>query len=167
MLDIHYFSTAAAFKFSPSLNGESSVMSRDERERRLEQLNKVRDLPLTTSYFIQYFESLEIPYWQRDNWCNTKVRASERVSSESISISIWASTILYYFILLVRDPLVLHLFYLDFLHQVEIWEKFSWDTTPHTQKLDHINSTKLTVHNISQHQRNSFCWMSKMALKSG
>ena len=39
----------------------------------------------------------------------------------------------------VRDPL--HLFYLDFLHQVEIWEKFRWDPTPHTQKLDHILKT--------------------------
>ena len=62
MLDIHYFYTAAAFKFSPSLNGESSVMSRDERERRLEQLNKVRELLFITGFFIQYFESLEIPY---------------------------------------------------------------------------------------------------------
>lgn len=35
---------AAAFKFSPSLNGESSVMSRDERERRLEQLNKATEV---------------------------------------------------------------------------------------------------------------------------
>ena len=35
-------STAAAFKFSPSLNGESSVMTKVEREKRLEEIRKVR-----------------------------------------------------------------------------------------------------------------------------
>ena len=35
-------STAAAFKFSPSLNGESSVMTKVERERRLEEIRQVR-----------------------------------------------------------------------------------------------------------------------------
>ena len=32
---------AAAFKFSPSLNGETGAMSREERERRLEEIKKV------------------------------------------------------------------------------------------------------------------------------
>ena len=32
---------AAAFKFSPSLNGETGAMTREERERRLEEIRKV------------------------------------------------------------------------------------------------------------------------------
>ena len=32
---------AAAFKFSPSLNGETGSMTKEERERRLEELRKV------------------------------------------------------------------------------------------------------------------------------
>ena len=32
---------AAAFKFSPSLNGETGAMTKEEKERRLEELRKV------------------------------------------------------------------------------------------------------------------------------
>ena len=39
---LQFSSPAAAFKFSPSLNGESSGLSRGEKERRLEELKKVR-----------------------------------------------------------------------------------------------------------------------------
>ena len=65
-----YFSPAAAFKFSPSLNGESSGMSKVEKERRLEELKKVRhslslslnqfainktELPLSSAVFPTHF----------------------------------------------------------------------------------------------------------------
>ena len=47
-----HFPPAAAFKFSPSLNGESSGMSKVEKERRLEELKKVRDsLSLSLNQF--------------------------------------------------------------------------------------------------------------------
>ena len=56
LIDNQFFSTAAAFKFSPSLNGESSVMSKVEREKRLEEMRKVRDFSIRLSHHVRYIK---------------------------------------------------------------------------------------------------------------